>query len=233
MSFIYLRQGLAMLLVWFSIPYLLKKKIVIPLIVQFLAFYIHKSSIVFAPFLLLHSFKLTIDKILIINILVLILSFSPIGNSLISVAADALSDERLTDYNEKSEGINFFYFFEIFSILVLVFFTYKMFYQTAKGTLIVNGLLFYTVIMALSLKNATFIRVGWYYLIFYIVGITYFVYFQQQNTGRIISKSLIILYFGMMFFRLLILFDGGDFMPYKTIFQDFDRRGMWDWLEYR
>lgn len=233
MSFVYLRQGLAMLLVWFSIPFLLRKKLLIPLIFQFLAFYIHKSSIVFAPFLFLHSFKFTIDKILIINFLVLIFSFSPLGTSIIGIAADTLNEDRFLSYGEKSGGINYFYLFEGFSILVLVFITYSKFYQTAKGTLIVNGLLFYTVIMALSLKNATFIRMGWYYLIFYIVGITYFVYFQKEGAGRLLSKSVIMLYFGLMFFRLLFLYDGGDFMPYKAFFQDFDRGGMWDWMEYR
>jgi hypothetical protein len=57
--------------------------------------------------------------------------------------------------------------------------------------------------------------------------------FIENERARKLFLNLTLLYFSALFFRLLILYDDGDFMPYKMFFQDFDRGGMFDFMEYR
>ena len=83
------------------------------------------------------------------------------------------------------------------------------------------------------MTNATFIRLAWYYFFFVIIALPYMFIFARTNFNRLTFKSFIYIYYSLVFFRLLLVYDGGDFMPYKSIFQDFDREGRWEYMEYR
>ena len=99
--------------------------------------------------------------------------------------------------------------------------------------LIFNGFIFYILMSIIGLTNASFARLAWYFFIFVVLAIPYMYSFLQEEKLKTVFKSLVFAYYTGMFLRLLIVFDNGDFMPYKTIFQDFDRKGAWDFMEYR
>ena len=85
----------------------------------------------------------------------------------------------------------------------------------------------------IALTNASFIRFGWYYFIFLVLALPQIFYFIKQLEIRKLFKAGIYLYYSLLFFRLLIVYDDGDFMPYKTIFQDFDRNSQWEFMDKR
>jgi len=57
--------------------------------------------------------------------------------------------------------------------------------------------------------------------------------FSEGVNSKRVFKTAVYTYYTLLFFRLMILYDGGDFMPYKSIFQDFDRQGRWEFYEYK
>lgn len=233
MSFVYVRQGLAMLLTWYTIPLLLKDRKFLAIVLVVAAFFIHKSSIVFAPFILIYNWRFTLGQLLFLSFAILVVSFSPIGQFAFGLIADQMENDKVNRYLDKSSSINVFYLIEVGMVMGILFAFRKQLYETLSGTMVANGLLLYFGMVAVSLTNATFIRLGWYYLIFYVLGFTYFVVFQRDKNVRLVTKLGVMVYFSLMFFRLLILYDSGDLMPYKSIFQDFERGGRFEFMEYR
>lgn len=47
-----------------------------------------------------------------------------------------------------------------------------------------------------------------------------------------ILSSLWLYFIYLIVFRLLLIWDGGDMMPYKTFLDNNSRNGRWEYLEY-
>jgi len=233
MSFVYLRQGLAMGIIWLSLKYIIDKKYIIPLLIAFIAFLFHKSSILFVPFIFISRYKFSEIQLYILTILFFVLAISPLGNMLAELLAESANSTKVIRYIERSSNINYFYLIEGSILFVLAIKFRAYFYRYNETTIIYNGFILYILILLISLTNATFIRFTWYYFIFVILALPYIYIFSKKNVFRFSFKNLLFLYYTLLFFRLLLLFDGGDFLPYKSIFQDFDRNSIWNYMEYR
>jgi hypothetical protein len=232
MSFIYLRQGFAMGVVWFAVPLLIEHKYIKALFFIGLAFFLHKSSIVFLPFFIICNYKFTNVQIVLLTLLLFIVVLSPLGTWFTSQLGDISGDSKLAKYAKLNSGVNIFYLIEIvlFGSVILKF---KHLFYNNGNVVILNGFLMYTWVILFGLTNATFIRLAWYYFIFSPLALAYLVFYLKGNVKKMLGTSLFYVYYALIFFRLLIAYDGGDLMPYKSIFQDFDRNGMFEFMEYR
>jgi len=233
MSFVYLRQELAMCVLIASIPFIIKRNLFIYSLFLIAAFFIHKSSIIFLPAYFIYNFYFKKETIILIGLLIVIIAVTPLNNFLLSSLIEQFQDDKVEIYFNKSNGFNFFYLIETLIFIVLLIKYKNSFDRIAHGRFFYNGFLLYILITLLAVNNATFIRFSWYFLFFMFVGLAYIYTFITSINSRKIYMFFFLLYFSALFFRLLILYDGGDFMPYKMFFQDFDRNGMWDFMEYR
>lgn len=233
MDFVYLRQGLAMCFVWISIDFVLKRKLIWFLTLVFLAFNFHRSALLFVPIYFIYNVKFNNVSMFITLLVTFTIAISPLGNILFGFLAETSDNDKLSLYVSRNNDVNIFYFIEIILISILGFNFKDKFYQTEIGTFFFNGMVIYILVSTLALTNPTFVRFGWYFFVFIIVGITYIYSFIDDVKQKNIFKTLTFLYFTLLFFRLVIILDGGDYMPYKTFFQDFDRQGQFDWMEYR
>lgn len=232
-TFIYLRQGLAMGFLWFAIPYILDKKYLKACLLFALAFLFHKSSLIFLPMLFISNRRFNSIQLTAGIIAFVVVFASPIGQMVSRLIADTTENTKLNIYAEKHSSINLFYIAELLLFVSLAFMFKKYFYQYKQTVLIFNGFIFYILMSIVGLTNASFVRLSWYFFIFVVLAIPYMYSFLKDEKLKMVFKSLVFVYYTAVFFRLLIVFDNGDFMPYKTIFQDFDRGGMWDHMEYR
>jgi hypothetical protein len=164
---------------------------------------------------------------------VVIIAVTPLNNFLLGYLADSTEDEKVAIYVNKDEGVNLFYFIEIIVLSVILLFSKEEFYKNTTTRVIANGLVVYILISLLGISNATFVRFTWYYLPFYVLGLSYFIYYQKDISNLKLFRSILFAYFALVFFRLLLLYDDGDFMPYKTIFDDTKRNSIWEYKEYR
>lgn len=232
-TFVYLRQGLAMGLLWFALPYILNKKYLKASLLFGLAFLFHKSSLIFLPMLFISNRRFNSIQ-LTAGILAFVIIFaSPLGQMVSRLVADASENSKLNVYAEKHTAINVFYVGELLLFTSLAFIFKKYFYQYKETMLIFNGFIFYILMSIVGLTNASFVRLAWYFFIFVVLAIPYMYSFLQDEKLKKVFKSFVFVYYAAIFFRLLLVFDNGDLMPYKAIFQDFDREGMWEHMEYR
>lgn len=233
MSFVYLRQELAMCIVLASFPFIIKRNIYLYFLFVFAAFFIHKSSIVFLPAYFIYKFSFKKETIVFFAFLFVIVAISPLSDILLSYLVENMDNDKVENYFNKSSGFNVFYLLEII-VFTFLLIKYKTGFDTIpNGRFLYNGFLLYILVTFLALKNATFIRFSWYYLIFVYIGLAYIYTLIQSKLTKNTYVFFFLLYFSALFFRLLFLYDDGDFMPYKMFFQDFDRKGMWDFMEYR
>lgn len=227
MSFVYLRQGLAMGIIWLSIPYIQKRKFLIFLLLSFLAYSFHKSSIIFLPTYFLYNIKIKNKQLIIILGVMLFISLTPL-KIIFSPLISRIKEESFSfEY-----PLNYFYIIEILLILFTML-KYNANDNDEKLNFIRNGLFLYLLTTCIGLNNSTFIRLNWYFLIFLCLYLPY-VYISIKNLKiKNLAKKLIYCYFALLFLRLLLIWDGGDFLPYKSIFQNFERHGRWEYLEYK
>jgi len=233
MSFVYIRQGLAMALAWMAFTFLKNKQYKLMWVLGVASLFMHKTAVVIFPFFLVANRKFSPLQIFGIAVTSLAVSLSPIGDWLLGAAVEQIDSEKLKVYADKTGGINLFYLIESLLVIFLVFKYRVKLYADVSKRWVLNGLLFYGLIILLSLTNATFVRFGWYYFIFVVIGLPHLIIHTRAPDFKRWLKNVIFLYYTAVFFRLLLVYDGGDFLPYKSIFQDFDRQGRWEFLEYR
>jgi len=233
MSFVYIRQGLAMAGVYLAYVFLSQNKRRWAWLLVLGSCFIHKSAIIVLPFLFIAFRKFTWLQSLLIAAAALLVSLSPLGDFLLGAAVEQVDSAKLAVYADKSGGVNIFYLIE--GLLVLILFAIFRFrlYANQRYRLFANGLFFYGLIIILSLTNATFVRFAWYFFIFVVLALPAIMFQIKDLKTRQLFRLGVFIYYNAVFFRLLLVYDGGDFMPYKSIFQDFDRNGRWEFMEYR
>ena len=234
MSFVYLRQELAMAVCWLSIPYILDRKYIKFFGAMIIAFLLHKSALLFLPLYFIAPIKFPKLGILGICIITLFLSLTPLSDQLLQLLiTDTDGLEKVENYYSRSTGINPFYLLEVIILLFVLLYYKAYFYSSKHKTLIANGFFLYLLVTIFAIKNGAFIRFNWYYLFFIAIGLTYPILATKGVKTKALIKFAVLLYFSLLFIKLLFSWDGGDLMPYKTIFEDYDRDGMHDYMEYR
>jgi hypothetical protein len=232
-TFIYLRQGLAMSFMWLTIPLIMERKWIKYLLVSALAFSFHKSSLIFILLPIIARRKLP-NALLIPGLLLSLIIFAtPLSVVFAQYVALFSENEKLAVYSNKSGGVNIFYVIELMIFISIAFMFKKKFYQDAYTKLIFNGFILYIFTAIIGLSNASFNRLTWYFFLFTILALTRIISFIKDPNLRKVYTFFIFLYYTLVFLKLLFSFDDGDLMPYKTIFQDFNRNGDWEWMEYR
>jgi hypothetical protein len=234
MYFVYLRQTMAMCVAWIAIRFIIKRQLLYYLIFIFIATTFHKSALLFLPIYFIYNRKFSDFNILLISVLALVISLSPFSKILFEGLSDVANEEKLNVYlDEDRFNFNIFYFIEVILIIGLMLKFKADFYKDKMSQFIFNGMFVYVLVSLLALKNATFVRFGWYFYLFVIIGLAHIYNYIDQQKNKSMYKMLVFLYFGFLFFRLLIVLDGGDYMNYKAFFQNFNRNGLWDYREYR
>lgn len=233
MFFVYLRQGLSMALVVIGCHFLLNKQKTAALILTIAAIFMHQSAIIFVPFIFLSESRFSRQRIMFLFSFMLVISLSPLSQLLFSSIANGVGSEKILGYSNQGKGINYLYSIEGLLVLGLCYKFKERFYKSKRLLPIFNGLVYYGLLVCLGIANATFVRLSWYYFIFVCLALPKVILFISNPVVRRRLQGMMYIYFVTLFLRLLLSFDGGDFIPYKSIFDDRERVGKWDFMEYR
>lgn len=222
MSYVYLRQGIAMGIIWYSLRYVESRKFFPFLLVVFLAFLFHRSAFIFLP---IYFMREKYDIRLYIGVTVVFFSFLvlPVFDPLLTLVSSF--SERYEAYGQHiGENFNVLYVIEALLCFIVLLLQYKK-KMTFREIIIYNGMFIYIILQLLAAKKGIFIRTTWYYLIFYCVFLSDFI--QTSRFNRRVFKPILILIFSTLFFRMLIIWDNGDFLPYKSFFDNTERNSIW------
>lgn len=93
-----------------------------------------------------------------------------------------------------------------------------------------NVSLLYVYVSFITLREPTALRCIWYFLIAYICIVPKLCIYTHRVSIHI--RLCLIIYLTTSFFRMLFIWDGGDFIPYKSFFSDQERESLFQNLEY-
>lgn len=238
-DFVYLRQMMAMSLSWIAFAYYYNSEKKWSSFALFLlAVSFHRSALILIPIFFLLKLKIPWKKIVLLYALLIVITVSGIftyfQNLLFVFIAQHFSYlEKLQAYviTDETKGI---YLVEIPLVVgVLYYLSENININNHKKRLLYNSVFFYGLFNIISIPNSTLIRLSW----FFFLGFAYSVILIYNNLPKKQWKPYVLiiglLYYSAIFLRLLFFYDGGDFIPYKSIFQDFDRKGRFEKFEYR
>lgn len=230
-TFVYLRQNLAMILIWSGFIYYLDNQKIKGRCLSLLSVLFHNSGIIsFLMFIKTSIFSK--NTVYIFFVLGCLLSFVFSTTQIFSILGGVVENDKASIYGDMESSSNFFYFVEASILcfwLAIRFNVYKL--ENTKYQIVYNASVFYMFFLLLAVSNATAARFTWYFLIGPLMFIANEININKKNKNLIFL--LIIVYFSLIFFRVMTVWDGGDFMPYKSIFSDEPRHGRWEFMEYR
>ncbi len=234
MSFVYVRQMLAMSIVWLSIPFILKRDLLKFCALMLLAYLIHNSSLIFFPIYFIGLKKINPLLINLALLTFLIIGASSLFTDILGEVGETMNIQKALIYASKQlGGINYFYALEASGLAFLLYRNREFFYREKASTLFYNISLAYVGVTLFTLRDATGVRFVWYFMIgmIYVVSMLPYVYSWRPQLKAFLFVG-ILCYFTALHFRLLLIWDGGDMIPYQTFLSDEKRPSVWSGREY-
>lgn len=213
------RQAIAIAIFTFSIRYVKRQENWKYIVLTLLAISFHHSAVILLPLCFFLNRKLSIRTILIIMAVALFLNLMgrPLYNLCMQIAS-WFSINRLAFYAMDEKSINLLNFMEIFAILFCVLF-YRDYYEEKEpyfniflNLFVVNAF----IIIAFS-SFEIFARFREYFVITYMILVSYMVGHVQVNRNRWLIFGFLSIYVLLGYFRYIMIFGGGVLLPYKWI----------------
>ena len=222
-GFSYNRQLLALCVVWFVIDYLYRGKILYYCLGIIIASSFHVSALVMFPLIFFRTIKFSKLTITLLFVASFLLGVTPLIGVFQNLLGNILGLSKISQgySNTGNSSFHLFYFIESVFLIISIFF-YRNYYYKNKSILIFNMLIIYVCFSLLTIKSSGINRFIWYYNIAFFVMFPRLLFHLFKQ--RILVIMVIFLYFPMIFFRGLIMRDGGDYMPYKVFFYDYPTR---------
>lgn len=162
------RQTIATaIIVFWGYKYIKERKLIKFLILAFLAFIIHKSSLVFIPFYFIANIPITVPYVIIALIVIVIVVV--FGRSFYGVVAEALG---YTEDQVAYDGGGAEFYALVLTLLCVITLALYVIYKdkTEKATHIFNITLLTLMSSLLVLQNQGFMRIQQYYSLFIMIS---------------------------------------------------------------
>lgn len=215
-GFIYIRQFVAMSIIWFSLRFLVENKKQIFLIFLLLATLFHYSAFVMLPLYFVSNFKFSKRFLIIVFVVSLLLGITPFIKLAMSFVNNYIVFDKLCGYaNAEQSEFHIPYFIETTIIAILALkYRVKIYLLDYKYIVMFNVLVFYIVFSFLTLRDSGVIRFIWYYSIGYVILLPLFFYYLIKEKWLMIL--IFSVYFTSLYFRNVTLRDGGSNVPYRS-----------------
>lgn len=214
------RQAIAIALFTFSIRYVLRKAYWKYIVINIVAFSMHHSAIILFPLCFFLNYRFSVRTIIITMSVAIVLSV--LGPTLLEYCTQFAGafgmGERFSRYAMDKATINPLNFVEIFVILFCALF-YRSYYEEKEPyfNIFLNLFIVSSVIIISFSSFEIFARFKEYFVVAYMVLISYMVGHVQSNKIRWLIFAFLSIYVMMGYFRYIIIFDNGHLIPYKSI----------------
>ena len=231
MSFVYLRQGISMAIAWLAIKFALNRQFFRFSFVIFLATLFHKSALLFFIIYFLTDRTISNRNISVLFVISLLLGLTPFVSIVSSFIGETTNSTKLMKYGANNFNVNYLYILEAIFFVIPIFIINKNKINTRKDILFFNICIIYICLLLLTVKDGTAYRYSWVFLIGLTITVPKIISLLENKKIAYLFQTAFILYICLLFVRLLLLWDGGDLLPYKTIFEDYNRNGRWEYME--
>ena len=205
----YLRQAIAVGVVWQGLEYLWEKKPVKFFLLFSLGYFIHSSTIIFGLFYFVPLRKFSKREIMQFLSLCLLIGLTPLPSVLIDSVSSAAGKGH---YLDQDQGFRIEYIFEVAFLIWLFFKNYKEIETDKKTITLLNMSFAFCGILLIFIRFGQGGRLGWYYMfgLFYMLP-----QLANQKNAFAWMKPLVLAVSFTLFARITIGWESLN-VPYKT-----------------
>lgn len=237
LDFIVLKQMMAMGFVWMAISQYYHNNTFKGIVFLLIACLFHRSAFILLPLSFLLRLNLNFKTIIILFTSLLILIYGGLVPVFVNEVLFFIKKipylGKASIYATKTFSYKWIYIIEIPIILFVIFKVQKLNINEHQKKTLANSIFVYGLFTIISIVSPIMIRIAWFLFISFAFGIALIITNSNNEKCKTIYKTLTIVYFSSLFLKFMFTYYGGDMLPYKSIFQDFDRKGHFDYKEYR
>lgn len=161
----YLRQVMAVGIVWLAIRYIWERKPYRFFGLVLLAYTFHSSALIFAPMYFVPIRKFSKLQIVWFMVLCLLIGMTPLPHALMEVSGEATGMAvRTHSYVEQDQGFRIEYVFEAVFFLWIFFRNYQKISKDAKTVVFFNMSIVFCGVLLIFMRFGQGGRLGWYYM---------------------------------------------------------------------
>jgi hypothetical protein len=213
-SITYMRQALAVGVIWNGLHYIWERKLVKFLIVIALAVSLHNSALVFLPSYFIANRYYTYNKVMVFLFVCLIIGLTPIPSILLSATGEAMEmTSRTTRYaTDEMMGVRWEYILQVIVLLFLIYQNRSFLKRDNITNVFLNLSYLYFGILLIFIQFGQGGRFGWYFIMAVIYLFTNICTSKRNNIdARIIIISLCFI----LFYRIALNWSF-NLTPYET-----------------
>ena len=229
-SFTYLRQVMAAIILWFSLPYIAKRQYLPFFALVLTATLVHNSAMYFALLYFIPRKKFPTQNIIIVMGILLFIGIFFSAASLFTFYGDVVESaaSKAAGYeNLASSDVRIAYIIESLLFLGILFANYDRVGTSTSDCVITNAYLMFCGVLLLFCRSTDGGRIAWHSAIGVILLITRLC--EKRNTD-LLRVFMITVSFAL-FFRILVAW-GMLLSPYKTCFTPGHREGDECYMHY-
>ena len=214
------RQAVAIAFFTYSIRFVKRREYWKYIVLNLLALSMHHSAVILLPLCFFLNHKFSVRTILIAMSVAIVVSL--IGPTLYEMSMRLTETiglgKRLALYASETGRINPLNFIEIFVILFCALF-YREYYEQKEPyfNIFLNLFMVSSFIVIAFSSFDIFSRFKEYFVIAYMMLVSYMVGHVRSNRNRWIIFAFLSVYIIMGYFRYIMVFDDGGLLPYKWI----------------
>lgn len=214
----YIRQAIAVGIIWQSIKYVYHKKPIPFFLCVLLAYLFHSSAAIFGLMYFIPIKKYSKQRIIIILVICLLIGASPISQFLLRFTGDStgMGGRTAVYAEEEIGGIRFDYILEVIVFLWFIFKFYNNIASDKKSLTFLNMTIAFCSVLFIFIRFGQGGRLGWYFLLGCIYIFTQIA--NKAKTNGLVTSFIIFLHF-ILFFRITSAW-AFNLTPYKTFLED-------------
>lgn len=209
----YLRQVLAVGIIWLSVDYIIKRDVVKFVLLVLLASTFHTSALIFMPMYFIGTRYYSLKKVYSFLFICLLLGFSPLPNMLVQYSGEVSEmQERFGHSASEWGGARLDYIIESVFFLWVLYKNRHSIPRDKNSNVFFNILYAFCAILLFFMRMGQGGRFGWYFMIGIIYVLSYL------SVKRVIIKDIkmfVVIVCFVLFYRITSGWEG-LIVPYKT-----------------
>lgn len=213
-TYTYLRQCMAVAIVWYAIPFAVKRKPIPFFAIVILAATFHNSALLFGLVYFVVNRAFTRNQIIYIFIFATLLGLTPLGTFLMSTLGGAVNEEKaVLSARGAQESARLEYIIEaLFFIFINLLGFSRQIPKDKEQQCQFNMLLLFTIILLLFSRSGDGGRMSWYFLIGVVcVSADSLINNMKEQYLKVVFVSIML----FLYLRVLTLWEF-NMCPYKT-----------------
>ena len=222
-TFTYLRQVIGCTVVWLSVRYIIKRKLLLFLLVWFIGFSFHNSVVVFLPMYFLPVRKFPKEWVVYVMVAALLIGLTPIPQGLFAAYGE-VDEDRIAgaDYADVS-GFRWAYLMEAVFFLYLILTNYKNISKERKDVVMLNIALVFCAILLIFVKSENGGRLSWMFMIGLFCTLSNICVKRRKVLMHGVMLIVVCMFLYLRIFNAWQI--GLQLYPYKTFLTDGFRAG--------